>query len=153
MHSLRWKQSPGSNTKRVFIVWTRLWSCVWVLTQRSLHMLQVRNQAEKKEEWLLVYTCASSRNPLGSCTNTLDCYPSIGARGCFHTYITPLRQCADFICKYTDGGERVRCLGGVMVGTLELHSLSALETDINTHLFLGICEKQDVFYSFFFLLY
>lgn len=52
------------------------------------------------------------------------------AGGCFDAYITALRQRADFIWKYTDGRAGVRRLWGVSVGTLELHSVSALETDI-----------------------
>lgn len=50
-------------------------------------------QEKKKEEWLLVYTCASSRNPPGSCTNTLGCYPSIGARSCTRM-LSRLHHCA-----------------------------------------------------------
>lgn len=52
------------------------------------------------------------------------------AGGCFHAYITALRQHADFICKYTDSRAGVRCLWGVRVRPLELLSVSALETHI-----------------------
>lgn len=58
-----------------------IWSCLWVPTPPTRAAYTCFGLGtKKKKEWLLVYTCASSRNPLGSCTNTLASYPSIGSR-------------------------------------------------------------------------
>lgn len=119
-----------------------IWSCLWVPTpphQSSVHMLRVRNQKEKRmTAGLYLREFTESTGQLHQHASFLSLHRLALRRGCFGPYITALRQRADFIWKC---GDPVRCLRGVRVGTLELRSVSALETDITaTH----ICFRASV---------
>lgn len=130
-----------------------IWSCLWVLTPhlaRAAYTCFRLGTKKKKKKTAGFYLCefTESTGQLHQHASFLSFHRLTLGPGCFGPYITALRQRADFIWKYTDGGDPVRCLRGVRVGTLELRSVSARETDITaTHICFKAFVRNEISFS------
>lgn len=143
--TVSWKVLGSPHTHREFVMWTRFCPAFefWPPHRSSVHMLRVRNQKEKRmTAGLYLREFTESTGQLHQHASFLSFHRLALRRGCFGPYITALRQRADFIWKC---GDPVRCLRGVRVGTLELRSVSALETDITaTHICFRAFVRNEI---------